>query len=104
MLDIVKIEDGKDLQIADSAVPKAANVIGTQLASLEYAPNLGVDLKYFLQSDFQIPVLSFKTYLVQRLLQHQVNVSQCVSQIEALFNQFTFFVDDANKDAKGLIV
>ena len=43
MIDIQDFQ-GEDLQIKDSQTPKAANVLSTQLASLEYAPALGVDL------------------------------------------------------------
>lgn len=103
MLDLVEIREGLDLQIADSVVMKAANVLRVQIGSLEYAPDFGVDLKYFLETGFQIQNESFKAYLIQRLTENQINVSQCIETLEALFSKYTFYVDDANKNLKGLI-
>jgi len=104
MLDIIKIEDGEDLTVLDSVVMKAGNILGTQIGYLEYVPEtFGVDLKYFLQSNFQIQNESFKAYLVERLTQYQVNVSDCITTFNAFFNRLTFHVDDANKTEKGFI-
>lgn len=104
MLDIVEIPlDGRDLVIADSVVMKAANVLRTQLGSLEYAPTFGVDLKYFLESQFQIQNESFKAYLIQRLSQSFINVSDCRDTLDRLFASYTFFVDDAGETSGGLI-
>jgi hypothetical protein len=36
-----------DLDLVDTIVPKAANVLQVQLATLEYAPTFGVDLVFF---------------------------------------------------------
>ncbi len=103
MIDIVEIKNGFDLQLADSVVSKAGNVVSVQLGDLEYAPSFGVDLKYFIESNFQIQNSSFKSYLIERLTQHQINVAQCASQVERLFEKLTFFVDDANKTQEGMI-
>ena len=94
MKDIVLIEDGQDLRIEDSAVPKAANIISVQLGSLEYAQDLGVDLKYFLQSGVQFQNESFKAYLIQRLTDQQVDVSQAIDVINKLYQKITFYVGD----------
>jgi hypothetical protein len=104
MLDIVKIEDGLDLGIADTAVMKAGNVLSIQLGSLEYAPGFGVDLRYFLQDSIQFQNESFKAYLVQRLTEHQVNVSEVIEVLDSLTSKYVFSVGDANQNAKGLIV
>lgn len=103
MLDIIEIADGQDMKTADSAVPKAANVLSIQLESLEYAPKFGVDLAFFLESNFQFQNESFKSYLVERLTAHQINVSQVTETLETLFNQYTFFVDAADGLPGGLI-
>lgn len=101
MLDIVQVEDELDLGIQDSVVGKAGNVLSVQLGSLEYAPDFGVDLAYFLQSGLQFQNSSFKSYLVQRLVASQVNVTEVVDQINALYEKLTFYVDDANKTSDG---
>ncbi len=103
MFDIISINDGDDIQIANSVVGKASNVVSVQIGSLEYAPDFGSDLKYFLDSQFRIQQSSFKAYLVQRLVANQINVTQCIQTIETLFQTLNFYVDDANNNSKGLI-
>lgn len=104
MIDIVKIEDGLDIGVQDSIVPKAANVLSIQLGALEYAQDFGIDKSFFLQSDFQFQNDSFKSYMLQRLTESQVNVSQVVDVLETLFQQLTFYVGDAKKTNGGLIL
>lgn len=103
MIDIVEIKDGFDLQLADSVVMKAANVVSTQIGTLQYAPTFGVDIRYFLDSKFVIQNSTFKAYLVRQLVANQINVTQCIDTLSALFQDLNFFVDDANKNVKGLI-
>ncbi len=104
MLDIIRVKDGFDLGLADTAVGKAGNVVSVQLGSLEYAINFGADLKYFLESKFEIQIASYKAYLVQRLTESQINVSDIMEVIRALDTQLNFFVEDAQSTSKGLIV
>lgn len=102
MLDIVELNDGEDLKVVDSIVSKAGNVLSVQLGALEYAQDFGVDTRYFLESDFQIENSSFKSYCVQRLIEHQVNVSAVTELLDTLFEKYTFHVN-ASEDAKGFI-
>ena len=104
MLDIIEIKDGQDLNVIDSVVAKAANVLSIQLGSLEYAPEFGVDFKYFLDSSFQFQNESFKSYLVQRLVENQINVAQVVGTVNTFFQKYTYYVDALNTDNKGLIL
>lgn len=93
MIDVVEIPtDGRDLMTLDSDIMKAGNVVSVQLASLEYAPDFGSDLKYFLETNFEIQSESFKAYLIERLTQSQVNVSQVISVIDKLFEKHTFLI------------
>lgn len=104
MMDIVESNQGEDLKIFDSIVSKAGNVLSVQLGDLEYAPDFGVDLKFFLQSDFQFQNDSFKAYLVQRLVESQVNVAQVMETIETLFTKYTHYVGDFRETTGGLIL
>lgn len=105
MLDIVGIGEGVggDIRVFDAQTSKGANVLGVQLGSLEYAQDFGVDLKFFIQEDFQFQNESFKSYLVQRLSEHHVNVNSVVEIIEDLFRKLTFVVGDADKNTGGFI-
>lgn len=103
MLDIVQIEDGKDLVIADSAAPKAGNVLSIQIGDLEYAPDFGVDLRFFLQEQLQFQNESFRAYLVERLTQSQISVDQVVEIIDTFTSKFIFDVGDGVESVRGLI-
>lgn len=105
MMDIMECNNGEDLIVMDSVVAKAGNVIAVQLGDLEYSQDFGVDKRFFLESDLQFENESFKAYLVQRLTEHQVNVSGVVETIETLFTQFSFQVSgETDTTTGGLIV
>jgi len=104
MKDIVGAEDGNDLSVLDAVVAKAGNVLSMQVNDLEYAPSLGVDLSFFLESDFQFQNESFKAYLVQRLIEHQVNVAKVIDTVNTLYTKYTHFVGDSNEVGGGLIL
>lgn len=89
MIDIVGADSG-GLEVYDTQVSKAANILSVQLGSLEYAPDLGIDLKYFLSEDLRFQNESFKAYLVERLANRGVNVTSVVETIENLFSEYTF--------------
>lgn len=102
-LDIVSIEDGLDMGVAIATGPRAGNVLSVQLGSLEYAPDFGVDLAYFLENPIQFQNESFKAYLVQRLTESQVNVTEVIQLLETFVGRLTFYVGDANQTTKGYI-
>lgn len=104
MLDIIEVNDGEDLTVFDSTAGKAANVVSTQLGTLEYAPTFGVDMKFFLESPLEFQNESFKAYLIQRLTEHQINVTGVTEVLEALLQRLTFFVGDLSQKGKGLVI
>ncbi len=90
--DIITIEDGLDLGLSLSNVPRAANVLSVQLGELEYANSFGIDKRYFLETPVLFQNESFKMYLVQRLTEHGINVSEVAESIYTLFSKLTFFL------------
>ncbi len=105
MIDIVGIGQGAggDLRTFDAQTSKAANVLGVQIGSLEYAPTFGIDLEFFIQEDFQFQNESFKAYLIQRLAESNVNVNTVVDSVENLYRELTFVVGDSDKSTGGFI-
>lgn len=89
MKDIVSIQNGLDLGVLDSQAPKATNILSVQLGALEYAPTLGIDLKYFLSEDFKVQNDSFKAYLVEVLANHSINVTSILETLQSLFARYT---------------
>lgn len=90
MTDIVSAGNGLDIGLFDTQTTKAGNILSVQLGSVRYAPDLGIDLKYFLDPDFQFQNESFKAYLIQVLANNSINVSSVVETLENLFSQYTF--------------
>lgn len=101
MIDISSVSS--DIQFADAQVPKAANVFSVQIGALEYAPDFGIDLDFFIDEDLQFQNSSFKSYLIQRLAESHVNVSEVLEALQAFFMKWTFVVGDENKQTGGFI-
>lgn len=59
--------DGKDLVVGESEVPRAKNLFETQLGSLSYLPEWGIDLDFFISSAYKISNEAFGNYLQQQL-------------------------------------
>lgn len=93
-LDIVSAESGFDLGIADTQTTKASNILSVQLGSLDYLPDFGIDLNYFLDNSIRFQNASFKAYLVEVLASQGINVSNVIEMIENLYSQYTIEITD----------
>jgi hypothetical protein len=89
MIDIVSTEAGLDMGTYDTQTEKAANILSVQLGSLEYAQDLGIDLRYFLSEDFKFQNESFQGYLVEVLANNGINVGSVVELVDSLSSQYT---------------
>lgn len=90
MIDIISAENGRDLGLYNTQTTRATNILSVQLGTLEYASDLGIDLKYFLSEDFKFENESFKAYLVEVLANRGINVSSVDEVVHRLFNEFLF--------------
>lgn len=97
MVDIVSI--GNDLGLFDTQVPKAGNILSVQLGTLAYAPELGIDLRYFLSETFIFQNESFKAYLIQVLANNSINVASVIDTLENLFGKYTFNLTRSESDS-----
>jgi hypothetical protein len=101
MFDIIEALDATDLRVEDSIAVKAKNLLQVQLGALTYATEFGVDLKYFLDSSFQFQNASFKSYLIQRMLQNRINVADVLTVVEKFFETFSWQVGEIVDSPKG---
>lgn len=91
MIDIaVQEQAGLDLGAYDTQNFRAANLLSVQLGSLEYEPDFGIDLKYFLSEDFKIQNDSFKAYLVEALANRAINVASIIDEKGLLSSIYNF--------------
>lgn len=89
MTDIIS-SDSDGLGLYDTQTVRAANILAVQLGHLEYAQELGIDLKFFLSEDFSFQNESFKAYLIQVLANQGINVSSVLDVLESLQANYTF--------------
>lgn len=90
MIDIVSAEQGLDIGLYNTQTSRAANILSVQLGSLEYIPEFGIDLKYFLREDFSFQNESFKAYLIEVLANNSINVTSVIDSVLALYSNYTF--------------
>lgn len=100
MIDIINVTN--DIGLADTEVARAGNILSVQLGSLEYAQDLGVDLKYFLSEQFTFQNESFKSHLIERLATWNINVSSVTQALDSLFAKYTFNIADQESNT-GLV-
>ncbi len=100
MTDIVSITN--DLGLFNTQTPKAGNILSVQLANLEYAPELGIDLRYFLSEEFRFENESFKAYLIERLANSSINVTSVIDLVETLYTKYTFYIGN-DENNNGLV-
>lgn len=103
MIDIYQIIEGKDLGVAESTLPKAVNVVSIQLGDLEYAPDFGIDKRYFLTSDISIQRDSYRAHVVQRLTESKIAVMEMIELLNALSSTNRIAIGNRYDSAKGLI-
>lgn len=102
MIDIVSMEQGKDLGIQNTDAPRAANILSVQLGSLEYAPEMGIDLAYFLSESFQFQNESFLNYLIEVLANNSLNVSSVIELVKTLHTDLIINLAPGN-NSTGLL-
>lgn len=90
MIDIVSQGSGLDIGVFDTQTVRAANILSVQVGNLEYAPDLGIDLAYFLSPDFKFQNESFKSYLIEVLANSSINVASVLETIDELFSTYSF--------------
>ena len=101
MIDISDVSsDG--LEVFDSLTPRATNILSVQLGALEYASELGIDLRYFLDEALKFENESFKSYLVQVLANNGINVSTVEEELQSLYNELTFNISP-EENSTGMV-
>lgn len=91
------IEKG-EFKVNDTIVFKAKNILETQEGSLSYAPELGIDLKRFLDPDVKIQNRTFESYSIQKLGEQGVNPIELIVNKETFRQVFDYTVAEAEKE------
>lgn len=96
MIDVY-LENG-EFKAMDTIVFKAKNILETQENSLSYAPELGIDLKRFLDPDVKIQNKTFEAYSIQKLGEQGVNPIELIVNKETFRQVFDYTVAEAEKE------
>lgn len=99
MIDIY-VENG-ELKATDTIVFKAKNILEVQEGSLSYAPELGIDLKRFLDPDVKIQNRTFEVYSIRKLGEQGVNPIELIVNQETFRQVFEYTVAEA--ETEGMI-
>lgn len=89
MIDITT-SDSDGMATYNTQTHRAANLLQVQIGALEYAPNIGIDLKYFLADDLKFQNESFQAYLIQNLAEKSINVANVFETVESLSSTYIF--------------
>lgn len=88
-----------DFKAIDTVVFKAKNILEIQEGSLTYQPELGIDLKRFLDPDVKIQNETFEAYTIQRLGEQGVNPIELLVNKDEIFKQiFNYKVVEASTE------
>lgn len=91
------IENG-EFKTSDTIVFKAKNILEIQENSLSYAPELGIDLKRFLDPNVKIQNKTFEAYSLQRLGEQGVNPIELIVNKETFRQVFEYTVAEAERE------
>lgn len=91
------IENG-EFKTSDTIVFKAKNILEIQENSLSYAPELGIDLKRFLDPNIKIQNKTFEAYSLQRLGEQGVNPIELIVNKETFRQVFEYTVAEAERE------
>lgn len=90
--------DNGEFKARDTIVFKAKNILEVQEGSLSYAPELGIDLKRFLDPDVKIQNRTFEAYSIQKLGEQGVNPIELIVNKETFRQVFDYTVAEADKE------
>lgn len=102
MIDIVGF-DSTGMSVYDTQTERAANILSVQLGSLEYWPEGGIDLRYFLTEPVAFQDASFRAYLIQILAGWGINVLSLNITAEDLFSNYIINLSP-QENSTGMIV
>lgn len=71
MIDLIFKEN--DLQVEDTSIFKAKNILETQIGFLHYAPEFGIDYNLFFGNDLEIQIETYQAYAISKLAENGIN-------------------------------
>lgn len=99
-VDIYLDKDGV-LQRADTDVYKARNILSVQKTNTHYRPELGIDLKRFIDPNIKIQFETFRSYTLQEMVQQGARIDSILEVQKNLDKELDYKV--SNTATEGMI-
>lgn len=99
-VDIYLDKDGI-LQRADTDLYKARNILAVQKTNTHYRPDLGIDLRRFIDPDVRIQFETFRSYTLQEMVQQGARIDSILEVQKNLDKELDYKV--SNTATEGMI-
>lgn len=96
-IDIYLDKDGF-LQRADTDVYKARNILSVQKTNTYYRPDLGIDLRRFIDPNVKIQFETFRSYTLQEMVQQGVRIDAVLEMQEKLDKELNYNVSKTQQE------
>lgn len=100
-VDIYLDKDGI-LQRANTDVYKARNILAVQKTNTHYRPDLGIDLRRFIDPNVRIQFETFRSYTLQEMVQQGVRMESVLEAQKNLDKELDYKVSQTENE--GMIV
>lgn len=99
-VDIFFDKDGI-LQRADTDVYKARNILSVQKTNTHYRPDLGIDLRRFIDPNVRIQFETFRSYTLQEMVQQGVRIDAVMEVQQNLDKELDYKV--SKTETEGMV-
>lgn len=99
-VDIFFDKDGI-LQRADTDVYKARNILSVQKTNTHYRPDLGIDLRRFIDPTVRIQFETFRSYTLQEMVQQGVRIDAVMEVQQKLDKELDYKV--SKTETEGMV-
>ena len=96
-IDIYLDKDGV-LQRADTDVYKARNILSVQKTNTYYRPDLGIDLRRFIDPNVRIQFETFRSYTLQEMVQQGVRMEAVLEIQKNLDKELNYTVSQTENE------
>lgn len=93
MIDVKSL--GPDVQTDENSDKyKALNLLSVQLQDKNYAADFGIDLDFFINSEYQITPETFTTHIMKRLADYSISVNRVQRVVDDFVANITVNIKD----------
>lgn len=96
-VDIYLDKDGV-LQRSDTDVYKARNILAVQKTNTVYRPNLGIDLRRFIDPNVKIQFETFRSYTLQEMVQQGARMDAVLEVQQNLDKELNYTVSQTENE------